>query len=131
MRARNLLLASTLAVALGGALAPAATAAPGDVAGHWTSIDNDGSSQTLDVRGSGNNVYSMFLYDDSATSACDGDPARLTGTGVLDGDLLVMNGALTCQPGGNPLRFHIDFAFVYSAGSDTLTDLSGVVWHRE
>ena len=130
MRARNLLMATTVAVALGGALAPAATAAPGDLAGTWTSTDLDGSSQRLDVNGSGNHGYSMFLYDDEATSACGGDPARLTGTGQMDGDTLTMTGSLTCLPGGNVLRFRIDYVFVYSAGADTLTDASGVVWHR-
>ena len=135
MRPRNFLLNTALATALtvgagAATLAPPASAAPGDLAGTWTSIDLDGSSQQLTVNGSGSHRYSMFLYDDEATSACDGNPARLTGTGELDGDTLTMTGSLTCLPGGNALRFRIDYVFVYSAGSDTLTDDAGVVWYR-
>lgn len=115
---------------LGGiALAAPASAASGPLAGTWTSIDTDGSNQTLDIMGSGRHAYSMIFVDDVATSACDGDPAMLTGPGVVDGDVLVMTGALTCLPGGSLFpRFTLDF--VYDSSTDTLTDGFGIVWHR-
>jgi hypothetical protein len=99
--------------------------------GSWTSIDHDGSHQTLDVRGSGQQGhYAMFLFDDSATVACDGTPAHVQGSGVVDGNRLVLTGPLTCTPGGNPLPFLISFGFEYDPGTDTLTDDSGVTWYR-
>jgi hypothetical protein len=72
----------------------------------------------------------MYLFDDSATSACDGNPAQLTGLGILEGSDLEMGGSLVCLPGGNPVRSRIGYHFVYSAGADTLTDDAGVVWSR-
>ena len=107
-----------------------ATAQSGTLSGHWTSIDTDGSSQTLDIMGAGIGPYAMFLFDDSATNACGGAPARFVGTGATDGDTLVMVGTLSCLPGGNVVRHRIAFGFTYSAATGTLTDESGVVWTR-
>ena len=106
-----------------------ATARTGALSGTWTSIDNDGSSQELVIRGSGQGTYAMFLVDDSATNACDGNPAMFVGTSVPD-NTLVMVGSLACLPGGNVVRSRIAIEFVYSPGADTLTDETGVVWHR-
>lgn len=111
-------------------LAPSASAASGSLAGTWTSVDSDGSNQTLEIMGAGNHAYSMIYYDDSATNACDGDPARVTGPGFVDGNDLLMAGAIVCLPGGNPLRTRIDISYVYDAGTDTLTDAFGIVWQR-
>jgi hypothetical protein len=131
MRPLKLLAPVALAAVLSaGITGQPASATSGDVAGTWTSIDHDGSNQTLDVMGSGNNVYAISLFDDSATSACDGAPAKLVGTGVLDGEELSMRGTVVCLPGGNQFRFRIDFGFEYDAQADTLTDVTGVVWHR-
>ena len=99
--------------------------------GTWTSTDLDGSSQVLTITGSGHGTHAMFLFDDSATGACDGAPARVVGTGRADGNTLVMFGTLTCVPGGNVLRGRLTFALEYSPASDTLIDESGVVWRRE
>ena len=107
-----------------------AVAAQGTLSGTWTSIDNDGSSQVLTISGSGRGAYAMFLFDDSATGACDGGPANVVGSGVADGNTLLMYGTLTCVPGGNPLRGRLSFEFVYSPGADTLTDETRVIWHR-
>lgn len=117
------------AVSLG---APAAASPRDDVfRGSWTSIDIDGSNQTLDIQGSGTRGHhAMFAFDDSATGACGGSPAHLQGSGVVDGHILVMTGTLTCKPGGNPLRFRIALGFHYHQGTDTLTDDSGVIWYR-
>lgn len=91
-------------------------------------MDLDGSHQTLDVRGSGH--HAMFLFDESATTACNGTPAHVQGSGVVDGNSLVMTGPLTCVPGGNPLRGPVSLGFQYDPGTDTLTDDSGVTWYR-
>ena len=110
-----------------------ASASPPDSVfrGSWTSIDNDGSHQTLDIRGSGRSGhYAMALFDDSATLACQGAPARFQGSGVVDGNSLIMTGAIACKPGGNPLKGRISIRFVYRSGTDTLVDDSGVRWYR-
>jgi hypothetical protein len=133
MKRTRIALALSLSAVITGAsvgLGATASAAGGPLAGTWTSIDTDGSNQTLDIRGSGRHVYSMYYYDDAATSACGGDPAQVTGTGHPDGDNLTMVGALACLPGGNWVRSRIVLAYVYDGSTDTLTDDAGVVWHR-
>jgi len=120
-----------VAVSSVGAAGQAVAAQDNVFSGTWTSTDLDGSNQVLTIRGSGNGSLAMFLFDDSATGACDGAPAYVVGSGRPDGDTLVLFGTLTCQPGGNVIRGRLTFAFEYSAGSDTLTDESGVVWTRE
>jgi hypothetical protein len=115
------------------ALGVTAMASPqGDVfRGSWTSIDIDGSHQTLDVEGLGRTGrHAMFLFDDSATTACHGSPAHLQGAGVVEGERLLMTGTLTCIPGGNPLRGRTSLGFVYDPGTDTLSDDSQVTWYR-
>lgn len=66
----------------------------------------------------------------SATGACGGDPARITGAGFADGGDLTMMGTLTCVPGGNVLRSRIVIGFAYDGSTDTLTDDFGIVWLR-
>lgn len=112
------------------ALAPAASAASGALAGTWTSVDSDGSNQTLDIKGSGLNVYAMVYFDESATSACGGNPARLSGPGYVDGDDILLVGPVVCLPAGNPYRTRLAITFHYNANTDTLTDTFGIVWHR-
>ena len=115
-----------LVVGLG---APPAVAAQGELAGTWTSIDTDGSNQTLTITGSGNRVYAMSLLDESA-SLCDGAPATAQGPGLAEEDQLFLRASAVCLPGGNVLRGVIEIGFSYDAGSDTLTDDFGVVWSR-
>jgi len=112
--------------------AAAAASAQDDVfRGSWTSIDFDGSHQTLDIQGSGRaGHHAMFAFDDSATTACHGSPAHFQGSGVVHGRSLVMTGTLTCIPGGNPFGGRISIGFVYDSATDTLTDDSGVTWYR-
>jgi hypothetical protein len=126
-----------LAVITAGAalLAPATAAAAaeggsGTLAGTWTSIDADGSHQTLDITGAGNRVYAMVYVDDAATGACGGDPARLSGPGFVDGDDVLMAAALVCLPGGNDFRGRLTVGFHYDSGSDTLIDDFGIIWSR-
>jgi hypothetical protein len=116
-------------------LAPATAAAAaeggsGALAGSWTSIDTDGSNQTLDITGAGNRVYAMVYVDDAATGACGGDPARLSGPGFADGDDVLMVAALVCLPGGNDFRGRLAVGFHYDSETDTLTDDFDVIWSR-
>jgi hypothetical protein len=131
---RRILLVGIFSVVLAAVvLGVGASASPRDdvFRGSWTSIDIDGSHQTLDIQGSGQSGHhAMVLFDDSATVACDGSPARVQGSGLVDGDSLLMTGTLTCMPGGNPLRGRISLGFVYNPGTDTLSDDTGVTWHR-
>ena len=130
MRRMVFALGSGLLILMASLVTPtAATARTGDLAGTWTSIDTDGSSQELEIRGSGQGAYSAFLVDDAAT-VCGGAPAMYVGTGRLDGDTLAVWGTLTCLPGGNVIRGRIPFEFTYSAATDTLTDFTGVTWSR-
>jgi hypothetical protein len=105
-------------------------AASGGLAGTWTSLDTDGSTQTLSITGSGDKAYAMVYGDESATGACNGAPARIVGPGFVDGNVVVFEGTLVCLPGGNPFRSRLTLGFGYDAGSDTLTDSFGIVWHR-
>lgn len=100
--------------------------------GSWTSIDiSDGSHQTLDIRGSGRSGHhAMALFDDATSGACRPSPARVQGSGVVDGNRLQGMGTLTCRPGGNPLTGRIPLGFVYHPRTDTLTDDAGIRWHR-
>lgn len=111
-------------------ISAAAEGRTGPLAGEWASTDTDGSHQTLDITGIGNPVYSMVYVDDSATAACAGNPARLSGPGYVDGDRLFMVAALVCLPGGNHLRQRSTIAFQHDAEDDTLTDNFGIVWNR-
>jgi hypothetical protein len=130
-RATLTLVTAVILAAASAVLTPtAASAASGALAGTWTSIDNDGSTQTLDITGSGRHAYSMVYVDESATSACDGNPAQVSGPGYVEGEDLVMVGSLVCLPGGNDLRTRITLFFDYDAGADTLTDSFGIVWER-
>ena len=112
-------------------LASPASAFPGHLAGTWTSVDTDGSNQTMRIRGAGHPVYAMTLRDDFTTGACGGPPAKVVGRARADGNALVMRGTLVCLHRGNPIPGQrVTVNFDYHAGSDTLTDDAGVVWVR-
>ena len=113
------------------ALSTPAAAAPGNLAGTWTSVDLDGSNQTMRIRGAGKPVYAVTLRDDFTSGICGGPPAKLVGHGAVDGDELLVRGPLVCLHAGNPVPGErILLSFEYDAGTDTLTDASGVVWER-
>ena len=132
MKRAALIMATTaILVTAGAVLSPtAALAASGPLAGTWTSVDNDGSTQTLAVTGTGRHAYSMVYVDEIATSACGGDPAMLSGPGFVQGEDVLMVGSLVCVPGGNPVRSRLAIFFDYDSGADTLTDGFGIVWTR-
>lgn len=115
----------TLVVAAG---PPQASAAQSVVAGTWTSVDTDGSNQTLWVNGSDQGALSVHLYDDYA-SVC-GVPAQFAGTGRLVDGYLDVRGTITCLPGGNFVRGQLGISLWYDAEADVLVDFSGVVWTR-
>lgn len=121
---------SMFAFSIGG-LSPPASATPGDLAGTWTSVDLDGSNQTMKIRGAGKPVYAVFLRDDFTSGGCGGPPAKLVGHGVADGNELFVRGTVVCLHRGNPIPGERVFiGFEYDAGTDTLTDSAGVVWER-
>jgi hypothetical protein len=132
MRTRIPSVTACVVLIIGAALqAPSAFAAQGNLAGRWTSVDLDGSNQTLMITGTGNPTYAMFLQDDETSGVCDGAPAQLVGPGDVDADRLVMLGTLVCLPGGNPIPgTRIIYSFEHDSAADTLTDFTGVVWHR-
>ena len=125
---------TTMTLALGLLVLAAAGASAHDAfAGTWTSIDTDGSNQTLYVGGSGQaGRHAVSLFDDMASMACDGAPARAQGSGVVEGGTLYWQGTVTCPAGGRgPATGRVGgFELTYNEGTDTLTDASGVVWHR-
>ena len=132
-------LSTVLAVAVGllalGAapLASPASAAPGQgaLAGVWSSIDTDGSHQTLSLMGAGNPNYGAYYEDDFTSQVCGGPPAKVVGRAVAVEDGLFVRGTLVCLHGGNAFpREHIVLLFEYDSATDTLTDEAGVVWSR-
>lgn len=119
-------------VAAGCLAASALTLSPAHAAegfaGRWTATDGDGSNLSLSINGSGAR-YGVREVDDAAT-ACGGAPASVSGSGKADGDLLVVQATLACEPGGNIFRHRIEITFTHNATPDTLTDNDGVVWSR-
>src|ERR687892_1674757 len=64
----------------------------------WVSTDQDGSTQTMKIRASGQGAYEIVVHDDAA-SVCSGAPSTMTGTGRLDGamELVIPSPLLTCD----------------------------------
>ena len=122
----TLISSAVLTMSMAGA-AQAANQSP--FLGAWTSVDTDGSNQTLSIRGGGSDNFAVALFDDAAT-ACGGAPAQAVGSATADGDDLLMRGTITCLPGGNFVRGRLLLEFHYDEGTDTLIDFSGVVWER-
>ena len=127
-RAVRLLVVLSMLTVVG--LASASTAASADpFAGHWVSVDTDGSNQTLDVVPAGRGgLHRIVLFDDVATGACGGFPATLHGVGVVSGDHMDTLLNLGCAGGGRITG--IGLGFDYRGSSDTLLDGFGVVWFR-
>ena len=108
--------------------------------GTWVTLDCDGSTPTMTIRGAGDNSVEMLVHDDYA-SVCSGAPSTMTGTGRLEGTttMIVPSPVLTCDDGsgpealsGPPLEEQLrDLTFVHDPESDTLTDNLGSYWNRE
>ncbi len=115
-----------------------------EFSGVWVSTDIDGSAQTMEIKGVGDGSVEVRIQEaawDGAIVragkvACGVAATTLTGTGELDGsgELVVTVAAVTCVDGSEPVVSAgelADLRFAREAGSDTLTDDSGVVWHRK
>ena len=100
--------------------------------GSWESTDiPDGSHQTLVVSAG---ARPSVVYQDFYARGCDtyswlpADHWTAAGTGSVDGDFLLVSfkksGCGTFLMGG-----YEDF-YEYNAGSDTLTDVAGIIWYR-
>ena len=113
---------------------PATALEPDSFAGSWESYDiGDGSYQTLTVRGTGTEgMHGVRLIDTAASQACAGAPASVQGRGSVSGTTMTFLFTITCPGSGKgPTTGLIGpILFRYHAGSDTLTDGSGTVWHR-
>ena len=98
--------------------------------GTWTATDNDGSSLTLYISGSGTRGAHAVFYVDDAASVCGGGPANAIGSGFVNDGTLDTLLAPVCLPGGNAARGRVFLSFTYDSGTDTLTDNTGVIWSR-
>ena len=108
--------------------------------GSWVATDGDGSTQTMTIRGSGDEAVELEAHDEAA-SVCSGAPSTTVGTGRLEGtdQLVIPSPMLTCDDGsepealsGPPLQDQLrDLTFVHDPDDDVLTDTFGTVWTRE
>ena len=127
----NRIVHALVPLALGAALSltQPASGAAGSLSGTWTSTDSDGSSQIMNIKGSGQRAYAITAVDLAAT-LCGGAPALVVGAAwVVEGRLDSVV-TVSCVPGGNLLRERVPIGYEYDAGADTLTDSFGVVWSR-
>ena len=131
MIGRRMLVVAVAALAVLLVVAPtSAASASSQFKGSWTSIDTDGSSQTLTVSGG---ASPSVVYQDFYASGCNnfGGPAThwtAAGKGSVDGDLLEV--AFHKSGCGNFLQGGYGDAYVYDEGTDTLVDTFGIIWYR-
>ncbi len=101
--------------------------------GHWTGIDLDGSNLALtfnEQSRSGGNVFDIQETDDMCT-LCGGPPAKMIGVGYLAGaNTLNASTVWWTVPTGNPVFPFPNVTYTYDPLTDTITDFSGVVFHR-
>ena len=131
MKRLALVLMAGLLVGL--AVVPSVAAArPSPFTGSWTSIDLDGSDQTLAVSGGGSVVHLQYT-DFGAPFTCEGGQGEMfvgTLTGTVAGETLVA--AITAAHCGSktfPDLEGLEFDFTYDAATDTLFGMD-VTWHR-
>jgi hypothetical protein len=99
--------------------------------GVWTSIDTDGSDQTISFGGPGS--LRFVHYFDVGASAC-GWPdinvtATLNGIGTVSGDTLTTDLNGQCNGTGQDLSSS-GVTYTYDSTTDTLTDSFGTTWYR-
>ena len=108
-----------------------AAAGPSPFTGAWTSVDLDGSDQTLAV--SGGSVVRLQYTDFGAPFTCEGGQGEMfvgTLTGTVDGDTLAT--AITTAHCGSKMFPDLEglaFDFIYDEASDTLFGMD-VTWYR-
>jgi hypothetical protein len=122
---------------MAGALVITAAAAPNPFRGAWHSVDVDGSNQTLRIGGGPGSSYHVHYFDDGAT-VCGLDP--VTGDflyaafarGVLAGSGYTIAGDLPVYCLAHPRYLYATapFGYTYDPGTNTLTDVQGIVWYR-
>ena len=130
MIGRRGLVVATVALAVQLVAGPVSAANGSQFTGRWVSTDTDGSSQTLNVSGG---ARPSVVYQDFYASGCDtfGGPAThwvASGKGSVDGDVLEV-GFHKSGCGSFGMGGYGD-AYVYDAGTDTLTDTFGITWYR-
>jgi hypothetical protein len=108
-----------------------AAAAPSPFTGAWTSVDLDGSDQTLAI--SGGAVVRLQYTDFGAPNTCEGGQGEmfvgtLTGT-VADDTLFAAISRAHCGSKAFPDLEGLEFDFVYDGATDTLFGMD-VTWHR-
>lgn len=107
--------------------------------GTWRAVDVDGSNLWLTV--SEDETPDLTVLDDNVTGGlCEwgGEPRGagiVEGTGEVSGDGSTLHGIFTflrclADDAEHVLDPPVEGDFVHDAGTDTLTDTSGVVWHR-
>lgn len=98
--------------------------------GAWSSIDRDGSNQTMEVsRGTDTGSYDLTLKDDDAQTACRGGPVTGEAAGATAvGNVLSVTITLTCASGP---KLEFFYPLTYRAADETLVDRTGVVWSRK
>ena len=99
--------------------------------GVWTSIDTDGSNQTISFGGPGSLRF-VHYFDDGA-SACgwpeDNVTATMNGVGTVSGDTLTTDLNGQCNGTGQDLSSS-GVVYTYDSTGNTLTDTFGVTWYR-
>jgi hypothetical protein len=100
--------------------------------GVWTSIDTDGSNQTISFGGPGSLRF-VHYFDDGA-SAC-GWPdinvtATLNGIGTVSGDTLTTDLTGQCNGGTGGDLDSGTVTYTYDSSTNTLLDSFGVTWYR-
>ena len=115
----------------------AAAAQPAPFLGTWYSTDTDGSNQTLHIGGGPGNVFRVAYFDDGATvCGFDEEGNFLTGAtarGWLGAPGLTLLGYLPVYCQFAPPTLYSPAAYMeltYDPGTDTFTDIYGVVWTR-
>jgi hypothetical protein len=102
--------------------------------GSWTSIDVDGSAQTMELALTDDGAVQMDIHDDAGT-VCSGAAATIVGAGRLGGDALIIAvESVTCDDGSEPLldldEEPLDITFIHDPARDVLADDIGVEWSR-
>jgi hypothetical protein len=100
--------------------------------GVWYSTDIDGSTQRLSVGGGRGDLVRISFMDFGA-GICGESleyPAWAMGNLTVSGNVLSGNLPVVCNT-LPPFTWGVAaFEYTYDAGTDTLTDWLGVVWHR-
>ena len=125
------LLASASALLVAAMLVVGAAAAPDPFKGKWTSVDIDGSNQTLLVGGGPAGSYHVRYHDDGATVCAADLSIAASAVGALGSSGDTISGLMPVYCLASP-RYLYDldsyFQYTYYPATDTLVDQHGTVW---